>query len=123
MTFREMLVHVVDGTPGALAGAVMGRDGIPIDEYVRERDAVDLNTIAVEFERVLDEAEKVTGAVFGASASGLQELLITTGDGPQLLFRQIDDEYFLLVALSRTAGMGKARYLVRGILQDLREAL
>ena len=70
-----------------------------------------------------DEAEKVTGAVFGASASGLQELLITTGDGPQLLFRQIDDEYFLLVALSRTAGMGKARYLVRGILQDLREAL
>ena len=55
MTFREMLVHVVDGTPGALAGAVMGRDGIPIDEYVRERDAVDLNTIAVEFERVLDK--------------------------------------------------------------------
>ncbi len=121
MTFREILARVVDGTPGALAGAVMGQDGIPIEEYAAVRDAVDLTAIAVEFERVLDESEKVAGALFGG-AGGLQELIMTTA-GPQLLFRRIDEECFLVVALDKTGGMGKARYLVRSILQDLHEAL
>jgi predicted regulator of Ras-like GTPase activity (Roadblock/LC7/MglB family) len=122
VTFGEILARVIDGTPGALAGAIMGRDGIPIEEYMPVRDAVDLNAIAVEFERVLTEAEKVTGAIFGAEVGGLQELVLTTG-GPQLLFRRVDDECFLVIALEKTGGLGKARYLVRSILQDLHEAL
>ena len=36
MTFREILERVVLQTPGALAGAVMAADGIPIDELERE---------------------------------------------------------------------------------------
>ena len=122
MTFREILARVVDDTPGALAGAIMGGDGIPIEEYAPVRDAVDLTAIAVEFERVLDESEKVAGALFGGSAGGLQELILTTS-GLQLLFRRVDEECFLVVALDKTGGMGKARYLVRSILQDLHEAL
>lgn len=123
MIFRDILARVVDHTPGALAAAIMGRDGIAIDEYVAVRDAVDLNTIAVEFERVLEEAEKVVGAMFGRDSGGLQELVFTTAGGPQLLFRQVDEECFIVLALARTGGMGKARYLVRSILQDLHEAL
>ncbi len=122
MTFREMLAHVVDNTPGALAGAIMGRDGIAIEEYLVVRDAVDLNAIAVEFERVLDQAEKVVGALFGRGSGGLQELVLTTG-GPQILLRPVDEECFIVLALERTGGMGKARYLVGSILQDLHEAL
>ncbi len=122
MTFAEILARIVDGTPGALAGAIMGRDGIPIEEYAAVRDAVDLNAIAVEFERVLREAEKVASALFGPEAGELQELVLTTG-GPQLLFRQVDDECFLVIVLEKTGGLGKARYLVRSILQDLHEAL
>ncbi len=122
MTFREILARVVDGTPGALAGAIMGRDGIAIEEYVLVRDAVDLNAIAVEFERVLDQAEKVVGSLFGRGSQGLQELVLTTG-GPQILLRPVDEEYFIVLALERTGGMGKARYLVGSILQDLYAAL
>ncbi len=122
MTFREILARVIDGTPGALAGAIMGRDGIPIEEYLVSRDAVDLNAIAVEFERVLDQAEKVAGALFGKDSGGLHELVLVTGS-TQILLRPVDEECFIVLALERTGGMGKARYLVGSILQDLHEAL
>lgn len=124
MTFREVLAKIVDGTPGALAGAIMGSDGIPIDEYGTAGSRLDLASVAIEFERVLDQARKVAGALFGGERpqGALEELVLMT-PGLQLLFRQIDPEYFLVVALERTGSLGKARYLVRTVLHDLQEAL
>ena len=46
MTFRELLAKIVNGTPGAVAGAIMGQDGIAIDEYVA-RPSVYLTAVAV----------------------------------------------------------------------------
>ena len=122
MTFREILETVVLQTPGALAGAVMAADGIPIDEYTREGESVDLAAVAVEFQRVLDQSRKVAGALYGGSGGGLEELLLITS-GHQLLFRRIDDEYFVTIALEPTGSLGKARYLIRSLLHDLQEAL
>ena len=122
MTFREILALVVDGTPGALAGAIMGADGIPVDEYQASGSNVDLTAIAVEFEGVLEQARKVTGAVFGDRGGALEELVLTTG-GPQLLFRHVDGEYFMVVALESTGSLGKARYLVRSVLQKVQQEL
>ena len=34
MTFREMLAIVVDRTPGALAGAIMGEDGLAVQKIL-----------------------------------------------------------------------------------------
>jgi predicted regulator of Ras-like GTPase activity (Roadblock/LC7/MglB family) len=62
------------------------------------------------------------GALFGKGSGGLQELVLTTG-GTQILLRPVDEECFIVLALERTGGMGKARYLVGSILQDLHEAL
>ncbi len=122
MTFREILETVVLQTPGALAGAVMAADGIPIDEYTREGERLDLAAVAVEFQRVLDQSRKVAGALYGGSGGGLEELLLITS-GHQLLFRQIDDEFFVTIALEPTGSLGKARYLIRSLLHDLQEAL
>ncbi|MCZ6570220.1 MAG: hypothetical protein O7B23_08690 [Deltaproteobacteria bacterium] len=122
MTFREILERIVLQTPGALAGAVMAADGIPIDELEREEGSVDLTAVAVEFQRVLDQARKVAGALYGPSGGGLEELILITSVH-QLYFRQIDDEFFVTIALKTTGSLGKARYLVRSLLQELRDAL
>ncbi len=122
MTFREILETVVLQTPGALAGAIMAADGIPVDEFKREEGSVDLAAVAVEFQRVLDQSRKVAGALYGASGGGLEELILITS-GHQLLFRQIDDEFFVTIALEPTGSLGKARYLVRSLLRELQEAL
>ncbi len=122
MTFREILERIVLQTPGAVAGAVMAADGIPIDELEREEGSVDLAAVAVEFQRVLDQSRKVAGALYGASGGGLEELILITS-AHQLYFRQIDDEFFVTIALKTSGSLGKARYLVRSLLRELREAL
>ena len=122
MTFREILAGIVDETPGALAGAIMGQDGIPIEEYAPASEAPELTTVAVEFERVVDQASKVCAALYGGPRGGLEELVLVTAE-TQLLFRHIDDEYFLVVALSRSGSLGKVRYLIRSFLHNLQEEL
>ncbi len=121
MTFREILAKLVDGTPGALGAAVMASDGIAVDEHIRDGVDLDLATVVVEFQRVLEQARKVSGAVYG-EGHGLRELILTV-DSQQLYFRQIDDEFFVVIALESTGTLGKARYLVRCLLQELQEEL
>lgn len=120
MTFQEILTRVVDGTPGALAGAIMGGDGIAISDYARPKANVDLLAVAVEFLSVLDGARKVARTL---DASGSLEELVLTTSAHQLYFRQIDDEYFLVIALEPGGMLGKARWLVRSLMDALRSEL
>lgn len=120
MTFREILATLVEETPGAVAGAIMAEDGIAVEEYAREHARIDLLTLAVEFQSVLEQAKKVAGSLDGDGR--LDELVLTTTHH-QLLFRQIDAEYFVTLALEPAGTLGKARYLLRGLLRELREGL
>ena len=83
---------------------------------------MDLASLAVEFQQVLEQSRKVAGALYGDSGGGLEELILVT-DAQQLFFRQIDDEIFEAIALERTGVLGKARYMVRSLLDNLREEL
>ena len=122
MTFREILTGIVDGTPGALAGAIMGADGIAIEEYGKSTSTLELTAVAIEFQRVLEQARKVSGALYHEGERGLEELILVTSEH-QLYFREIDDEYFMVVALDPTGVLGKARYSVRNVLDELRSQL
>ncbi|HXZ86453.1 MAG TPA: hypothetical protein VEI82_13300 [Myxococcota bacterium] len=122
MTFREILTTLVDRTPGALAAAVMAADGVAIDEYAREGSEVDLGAIAVEFGRIFGQSQKVAESLYGAREGELDELLLVLGEH-QILFRRLDEDSFLLLALERTGLVGKARWLARSLLQEIREAL
>lgn len=122
MTFREILETIVNETPGALAGAIMASDGIPVDEYVREPGQVDLSALAAEFQGVHDLSRKVAGALYAAEGGGLEELMLVVG-GHQLLFRQVDQDFFVLIVLDRGGLLAKARYRVRALLRELQEAL
>jgi len=122
MTFREILQSLVDQTPGAQAAAVMAADGVAIDEYARPGAEVDLGAIAIEFGRVFHQSQKVASALNGSRDGMLEEMLLVTGAN-QLYFRQLDEDSFLVLALDATGITGKARYLARTLLQEIREAL
>ena len=47
--FKELLEEVVQGTEGGIAGLVMGFDGIPVDNYVKDDAALDVETIGMEY--------------------------------------------------------------------------
>ena len=122
MTFREILQSLVDQTPGALAAAVMAGDGVAIDEYAKPGSDVDLGAISIEFGRVFHQSQKVANALSGSRDGSLEEMLLVTL-ASQVYFRQLDDDSFLVVALEATGIVGKARYLARTLVQEIREAL
>lgn len=122
MTFKEILATVVDGTPGAVGAAIMAGDGIPVEEHLAQAGELDLASVAVEYQQILDQASKVASAFHSDAGDALRELILVT-QRHQLMFRQVDGEFFLVLALEPSGSLGKARYLVRSVLHELRDAL
>ena len=105
----------------------MGTDGVPIVEINAPPAGVapsplgeDIGTAGVEFARILAEIQKASDAL---SAGAMTETVINLA-AFQLLFRLVDDDVILVLALAHEGGNpGKARYLVRRHLVALREEL
>lgn len=121
MSFEPTLQKMIDGCPGALGIALMGSDGIPVAEIaVEAAEGGDVVAAAgVEFGRILDEVRKGSDAIGGGR---LEELVVGLARYT-LLFRAVDDELFVVVALLPDGNLGKARFLMRRHLLELREQL
>jgi predicted regulator of Ras-like GTPase activity (Roadblock/LC7/MglB family) len=122
VTFKEILSTLVDNTPGTLAAAIMASDGIPLEEHARPGSDFDLAALAVEFQQVFDQSSKVAGTFYEGQGDALSELILVTAEH-QILYRSIDGEFALVIAIEPTGSLGKARYLARTVLQPLRDAL
>jgi predicted regulator of Ras-like GTPase activity (Roadblock/LC7/MglB family) len=124
MNFEPTLRKMIDGVSGALGIALMGSDGIPIAEVQPEAAAdaggdAEVGAAGVEFGRVLDEVRK---AADGLGAGRLEEAIVGLARY-WLLFRVVDDELFLIAALEPRGNLGKARFLMRRHLLELRDQL
>ena len=125
MSFEPTLQKMVDTCPGVLGIALMGSDGIPVAEAAASASAQEMEGgelvggAGVEFGRILDEVRKASDALGGGR---LEETIVSLARFT-LLFRSVDDELFLVVALAPDGNLGKARYLVRRHLHELREQL
>lgn len=123
MSFAPILRKIVDGCGGGLAAALMGADGIPIEQVAAsaaDGDAGDqVSVLGVEFGRILDEMAKAADAVDGG---GVEEVSVRLGRC-WVLLRAVDPETTLVVMLSPEGNAGKARFLMRRHLIDLREQL
>jgi len=117
--FAEQIKIVVDQIEGALAGVIMGLDGIAIDQYVAEGKEFDMNTVGMEFSYILSQTLKA-GAIL--ELGGVREMLVKS-EGLTLATRMLTSEYFLAVALSPSANMGKTRFLMRLAEDTLRPEL
>jgi predicted regulator of Ras-like GTPase activity (Roadblock/LC7/MglB family) len=122
MSFETILQSIVTECGGGLGIALMGSDGIPIHQIRGEASGEnplggDFGAAGVEFGRIVGEIHKAAD-VLGAGA--VEE--ITVGCGRfTLLFRNVDDDVILVLALAPHGNLGKARYLIRRNLIALRE--
>ena len=124
MSFAALLREIVEGCGGGIGAALMGNDGIPIEQVTASHAvanplAEDIATAGTEFGRILEEIRKASDAVAGGAVVETTILLSRV----MLVFRTVDEETFLVVALAADGNLGKARYLIRSHLLALRQEL
>ena len=124
MSFEPTLQKMIDGCSGAIGIALMGSDGIAVAELQApdpDRSVLDgeVGAAGIEFGRILDEVRKASDALNGGR---LEEVVVGLARYT-LVFRTVDDELFLVVALAQGGNLGKARFLMRRHLLELREQL
>ena len=124
MSFASILQEIVDGCGGGLAAALMGADGIPIEQVEasgedRESPSNGIDVLGVEFGRILDEMRKASDSVSGGA---LEEVSIRLANF-WVLMRVVDEETYLVLAIEPDGNAGKARFLMRRQLMALRDEL
>ncbi len=124
MNFAALLLEIVDGCGGGIGAALMGNDGIAIEQVTASAApanplADDIATAGTEFGRILEEIRKASDAVGGGSVLEATVVLSRV----VLVFRSVDEDTFLALALGPDGNLGKARYLIRRQLPALRQAL
>jgi len=126
MSFESILKEILSECGGGLGIALMGMDGIPILQLSPQLEqgasnplGDDIGTAGVEFVRILSEVQKASDAL---NAGAMEETVVSLTRF-QLVFRQVEDDIILVLALTPGGNTGKARYLIRRNLVALREEL
>ncbi|MGM0596791.1 MAG: roadblock/LC7 domain-containing protein [Myxococcota bacterium] len=105
--FKEHLKKLVDNVDGALAALLMEFDGIQVENYIKE--SIDIKTLGVEFSQIMIHVKRTASIL---EVGNLEELMIKTDD-KIIVFRVVNKNYFIAVALDADGNFGKARFVSR----------
>jgi len=126
MGFEAVLQSIVDECGGGWSAALMGLDGIAISQVSASaaRDANDpldgdVTNAGIEFGRILSDMTKVADSL---GTGDVRDVMISL-DRVSLLFHSVDDDLVLVLALGPDGNLGKARYLIRRSLMEIRAEL
>ena len=124
MTFSKILQEIVESCGGGIGAALMGTDGIPIDQFVsgvvpEGPLSDDIGTAGVEFNQILGEIRKASDGLAGGTM--LETVVVLSRFS--LAFRPVDEDAYLVVVVAPDGNLGKARYLMRNSLSAIRDEL
>jgi predicted regulator of Ras-like GTPase activity (Roadblock/LC7/MglB family) len=117
--FKDVLRDVVERTEGGIAGLLMGFDGIPVENYVKNGASVDVESVGMEYSVILTQIIKAAKMLEAGDARevSIQAENLTT------VIRLLSPEYFVALTLSPQGNFGKARFLLRTLTPKLLEDL
>jgi predicted regulator of Ras-like GTPase activity (Roadblock/LC7/MglB family) len=121
--FRDSLQKLVERVDGAVAGILMGYDGISVEAYTRPHDSagepVDIQTVGMELSHAIGQVRRATGLL---EVGTLSEVILRA-EKLVVLVRSLNDEYFLAFALRPSSSFGKARYALRVLAPKIQAEL
>jgi len=118
--FRDYLKEIMQNVDGSLAATLMGDDGIPVADLVfNESIQLDIKTLAIEFSKILKDAEQITTSLM----DGEVEELLVTSKSYSMLFLPISSSYFVVLLLTKGGSLGKGRYLLKQYRPKILEQL
>jgi predicted regulator of Ras-like GTPase activity (Roadblock/LC7/MglB family) len=117
--FKEVLRDVVERTEGGIASLLMGFDGIPVENYVKDGELSDVESVGMELSVILTQITKAAQMLDAGEARevAIQAEHLTT------VIRLLNHEYFVAVTLAPQGNLGKARFLLRTLTPKLVDAL
>ena len=115
MNFDEILKDIVKNTEGALSATLMGFDGIAVASYIREEARIEIETMAIEYTRVISEISRTAKAI---EAGSVRDISIST-DNYLIAFYILHGNYFVALLMKSGANMGKGKYLLRKTAPDI----
>lgn len=107
--FNERLQQVSDRIQGALALALIAKDGIPVEWVVPSDQEFDLELLAAE---LMSQIRAISGNHQELSVGDVRHISIST-DLLTLMVSAVTDEYYLLLVLAADSNQGLARFELR----------
>ena len=120
--FQAMLREVVEGTDGAIAGLLMGFDGITVDSYTRDEGSLGidgLEALGSEYSQILGQIKQ---AVVALELGEAREVAVSA-ENMTTVIRLLNESYFIALAMAPNGNLGKGRYLLRVNAHKLVESL
>ena len=106
--FKEILASMIHETEGCIGAILVGSDGIPVEQYVRESETVHPDQVAVEMAGVLKEMKKAVGIL---EIGELEEVSLAT-EKQGILMRTVDADHFVALVFAAGGNLGKGRYVM-----------
>lgn len=126
MSFESILQSIVDECGGGLSAALMGLDGIPIEQvranagdFSSDPLHGDVTSAGIEFGRILGDMTKASDSL----GTGALEEAVVSLERLKLIFHGVDEDLMLVLAIAPDGNLGKARYLLRRNAVALRDLL
>jgi predicted regulator of Ras-like GTPase activity (Roadblock/LC7/MglB family) len=124
MMFKDALRQIVEQTEGAIAGLLMGFDGIAVESYTKDeaapgREAKDINEIGMEFSVILSSIKRAAESLEAGHAKevAIQAEHLTT------LIRVVNEDYFVALTMRPDGNPGKGRFVLRTAAPKLLQEL
>lgn len=108
--FKEPLQVIVERIDGCLGALIMGTDGIAVEKvFAPEGHDANLDVAAAEFTSLVRNAQRTGG---DSGLGNLRELVVSC-EAAILVMRLLNNEYFIVLALSPDGNLGRSRFELR----------
>jgi predicted regulator of Ras-like GTPase activity (Roadblock/LC7/MglB family) len=108
MSLKEGLKEVIAGLDGAQGIALVGLDGIVVEEE-RADSQLDLQGLGAEWCGIVRQVDKALSSMDMGDSGEVSALAAER----VVVARKIKGDYFLLLVMNRDGNFGKGRYLLR----------
>ncbi len=119
MSFRDIIEEIHRKDPCVTSGALVGSDGLTIEEWREPGDDRDLSDLSAEVLHVFRESDRIAGE----NRLGAAEEVFLGADRAQVFARKVAGEFLLLIVAGPGAIPGKCRFLLRQAARRMKEIL
>ncbi len=108
MSFSEVLKEAVEKVDGAVSAMILGSDGIPVEEYAKEK-LLSLEDLGAEASTMIRDINMAANDLGLGTA---REFSIIS-DKCGIILRQINPEYYLALVIRPDGNYGKGRFILK----------